>query len=58
MSKSLLQKVLTFLHNYFDGSTKLFSGLYPAKFLDTLAKPFFTKVTPSQKEKYTRKKLC
>jgi len=28
----------SFLRNYFDGLTKLFSDLYPAKFLDTLAK--------------------
>jgi len=55
---AILQNVLTSLHNYFDSSTKLFSGLYPTKFLDTLAKPFFTKITSSQKEKYTRKKFC
>jgi len=24
------------LHNYFDSSTKLFSNLYPAKFLDVI----------------------
>jgi len=35
------QKCLSVLHNYFDGPTKLFSDLYPAKFLDTSAKPFF-----------------
>ena len=29
-------------HDYFNGLTKLFSDLYPAKFLDTLAKPFFS----------------
>jgi len=27
--------------NYFDDPTKLFSNLYPAKFLDISAKPFF-----------------
>jgi len=26
---------LSALHNYFDGLIKLFSDLYPAKFLDT-----------------------
>jgi len=31
---------LSDLHNYFDSSTKLFSG--PAKCLDISAKPFFT----------------
>jgi len=35
------QKRLSILHNYFDDPTKLFSDLYPAKFLDTSAKPFF-----------------
>jgi len=34
---SLVKRV----HNYFDGSTKLFSDLYLIKFLDTLAKSFF-----------------
>jgi len=29
------------LHNYFDSLTKLFSDLYPDKFLETLAKLFF-----------------
>jgi len=33
---------LSVLHNYFNSPTKLFSDLYQAKFLDTLAKlPFF-----------------
>jgi len=32
---------LSFLHNYFDGLTKLFSDLYLAKFLDISAKSFF-----------------
>jgi len=30
------------VHNYFDASTKLFSDLYLAKFIDTSAKPFFS----------------
>jgi len=29
------------LHNYFDGSTKLFSDLYLVKFLNTSTKSFF-----------------
>ena len=29
------------LHNYFEGPTKLFSDLYLAKFLNSLAKLFF-----------------
>jgi len=33
---------LSFLHNYFDGLTKLFSNLYLAKFLDISAKSFFS----------------
>lgn len=41
---SKLQKVLTttnlsMLHSHFDDPIKLFSNLYPAKCLDTLAKP-------------------
>jgi len=32
---------LTSLSNYFEDLTKLFSDLYPAKFLNTLVKPFF-----------------
>jgi len=32
---------LCFLHNYFNGPTKLFSNLYLAKFLDISAKLFF-----------------
>jgi len=32
---------LSVLQNYFDGLTKLFSNLYPAKFLDILSKSFF-----------------
>jgi len=32
---------LSVLYNYFDGSTKLFSVLYVAKFLNTSAKSFF-----------------
>jgi len=35
------QKCLSVLHNYSNSSTKLFSELYLAKFLDTSAKPFF-----------------
>jgi len=35
------QKCLSVLHDYFDGPTKLFSDLYPVKFLDTSTKPFF-----------------
>jgi len=33
---NILQKAtsLNVLHNYFNGLQKLFSGLYPAKFLD------------------------
>jgi len=33
--------IMSFLYNYFDSSTKLFSDLYLIKFLNTLAKPFF-----------------
>jgi len=33
---------LSILHNYFDGPAKLFSNQYLTKFLDTLAKSFFT----------------
>jgi len=36
---------LNFPHNYFDGSTKLFSDLYLSKFLDTLTKSFFPYTT-------------
>jgi len=32
---------LNILHNYFDGSKKLFSNLYLAKILDTPVKSFF-----------------
>jgi len=32
---------LNVVHNHFDGSTKLFSNLYLAKFLNTSAKLFF-----------------
>jgi len=32
---------LSFLHNYFDGPTELFSDLYLVKFLDILVKLFF-----------------
>jgi len=32
--------MLEFLHNYFDSSTKLFSNLHLAKFLDISAKSF------------------
>jgi len=48
---TMLQKVLilatslSVLHNYFNSPTKLFSDLYQAEFLDTLAKlpcsPYF-----------------
>ena len=43
MSKffAALPIMFEFLPNYFDGSTKLFSDLYLAKFLDTAAKSFF-----------------
>jgi len=37
-SFNVLTTGLSVLHNYFDGQTKLFSDLYPAKFLDTSAK--------------------
>jgi len=37
---------LNFLYNYFDDSTKLFSDLYLAKFLDILVKPFFPCTIP------------
>jgi len=33
---------LCILHNYFNSLTKLFSDLYLVKFLDTLAKLFFS----------------
>jgi len=33
---------LSYLHNYFDSLTKLFSGLYLAKFLDISEKLFFS----------------
>jgi len=33
--------LMSFSHNYFDGSTKLFSDLCLAKFLDTSTKSFF-----------------
>jgi len=36
----VLATSLRVLHNYFDGVTKLFSALHPAKFF-TLAKSFF-----------------
>lgn len=44
MSKlfTALLVVLGVLHNYFDSPTKLFLDLYLAKFLDTLANPFFS----------------
>jgi len=44
MSKflQLSTSCLSFLHNYFHGSTKLFSDLYLAKFLDTSVKSFFS----------------
>jgi len=35
---------LSDLDNYFDGSTKLFSDLYVAKYLDASTRPFRTKV--------------
>ena len=38
---STLFQVTYIYGNYFDGSTKLFSGLYLSKFLKTLAKSFF-----------------
>jgi len=46
MSKifDILANSLSIPHNYFDdlkSKSKLFSDLYPAKFLDTSAKPFF-----------------
>jgi len=37
---SLMLEFLTY--NYFNGPTKLFSSLYLTKFLDILAKPFFS----------------
>jgi len=37
----ILTTSLSVLHNYFDSSTKLFSNLYLAKFLDISAKSFF-----------------
>jgi len=33
---------MSVLHNSFDSLTKLFSDVYLTKFLDTLAKPFFS----------------
>jgi len=33
--------IMSFLHNYFDGPTKLFSDLNLAKFSDILTKSFF-----------------
>jgi len=33
---------LSFLHNYFDSLTKLFSDLYLAKFFDILVQSFFS----------------
>jgi len=38
---NILATSLNVLYNYFDSSTKLFSVLCPAKFLDTSAKLFF-----------------
>jgi len=38
----ILATSLNVLHNYFYDLTKLFSDLYPAKFIDTLAKSFFS----------------
>jgi len=38
----ILVASLIVLHNYFDNSTKSFSDLYLAKFLDTSAKSFFS----------------
>jgi len=44
-SFDILAISLSILRNYFDGSTKLFSHQFLAKFSDTLAKPFFPCVT-------------
>jgi len=38
----ILETSLNTLHNYLDSSTKLFSDLCPAVFLNTSAKPFFS----------------
>ena len=41
-SFDILGTSLNILHNYFDGLTKLFSDLYPIKFLDILlVKPLY-----------------
>jgi len=40
MLKHFAAKMFKAFHNYFDGPNKI-SDLYLAKFLDTLAKPFF-----------------
>jgi len=40
-----LQQFLSGLYNYFDNSTKLFTDLYPTKFLDTSAKSFFSRTS-------------
>jgi len=40
--QNFLQHHIFFLHNYFDGPTKLFSDLYLPKFLDTSATSFFS----------------
>jgi len=42
MLKFFVTLLFTLKHNYFDGLTKLFSDLYLAKFLDALAKLFFS----------------
>jgi len=43
----ILASNLKVLHNYFNSLIKLFSDLYLAKFLDTLAKPCMREFVPN-----------
>jgi len=49
--------VINILHHYFDGLTKLFSDLYLAKFLNTLAKPLFL-WSVKKMVRYSQKRVC
>jgi len=42
-SFDILTAILSVIHNYFNGPTKLFSDLYLAKFLDISTKLFFSR---------------